>query len=148
MHGHSLIPRLSLCFMNTLNRHTQNTLISCLGFDYKWITLALHCSLADIKFTNSYTQLRLQSCRHLAHKCTQLYTVIMFAPNTTATDGKYWFCLRWKICQGNSEYWVILNISPLYFSFLNNCTSVLHTQISLIGRFHHSLSCWCRYKFT
>ena len=36
--GHSLIPRLSLCPMNTLNRHTHNTrgtLISCftLAFD-------------------------------------------------------------------------------------------------------------------
>ena len=31
-HGHSLIPRLSLCPMNTLNRHTHNTLISCYGW--------------------------------------------------------------------------------------------------------------------
>ena len=30
-HGHGLIPRLSLCPMNTLNRHTHNTLISCYG---------------------------------------------------------------------------------------------------------------------
>ena len=30
-HGHSLIPRLSLCPMKTLNRHTHNTLISCYG---------------------------------------------------------------------------------------------------------------------
>ena len=29
--GHSLIPRFSLCSMNTLNRHTNNTLISCYG---------------------------------------------------------------------------------------------------------------------
>ena len=31
--GYRLIPRLSSCSMNTLNRHTHDTLISCLGFD-------------------------------------------------------------------------------------------------------------------
>ena len=30
-HGHSLIPWLSLCPMNTLNKYPHNTLISCYG---------------------------------------------------------------------------------------------------------------------
>ena len=32
--GHSLIPRLSVCHMNTLDIHIIHALISCLGFDY------------------------------------------------------------------------------------------------------------------
>ena len=93
--GHSLIPRLSLCFVNTLNRHMHTAMYSdyvCAKYDSNWWKILVLLEMED------------------------------------------------KICQGNSEYWKFHH----YFSFLNNCTSVLHTQISLIGRFHHSVSCWCR----
>ena len=48
-----------------------------------------------------------------------------------------------KVSQGNSEYWVILNIL-LLLQLYNSCPPVLHTQVGLVGTFHHSTSCRCR----
>ena len=59
--GHSLIPRLSLCPMNTLNRHTHNTLISCYGLTISgspWPLIAnfkLNFNITVYRFQPSWT---------------------------------------------------------------------------------------------
>ena len=48
----------------------------------------------------------------LAHKCTQLCAVIGFAPNTTATDGKYHFLLENKKFTYESCFPMLTEIHP------------------------------------
>ena len=38
----------------------------------------------------------------------------------------------------------VKSIIHRYFSIINSCPPVLHTQVGLVGTFHHSVSCLCR----
>ena len=132
--GHILVPRISLWPINKWVSQLFRVwlLADCPGI---WLPLGMfkHCMVFKLNFNiqcTDFNQVRPFdayldfSASYLAHKCTQLCTVIRFASNTTAMDGKYCLCLRTEI-----YLWKLLHKAARNTSLPPPCLHTRNNQI-------------------